>query len=122
MTSTAVLPRSRPHVDEQAFRALVALIEANPHRYNEGCWLATAADGGTVMCLASMICHVGDLPVERLMSEDPTGESVTQAARGLLGLTSHQAQQLFGLPVDTTVDTLKTAITQILGITFGTQP
>ncbi len=117
-----MLPRPRLNLQEQAICSLVELIETNPDRYNEGLWFGTAHDGGTAMCLASLVCLQANLPVERLMAEDPTGESVTEAARGLLGLDRHQAQRLFDLPVDTTVDTLKAVIARVLGITFGSHP
>lgn len=97
---------------------MINLIQANPTRYNEGVWLSTTLDGGTSMCFATLACSLAHLPVERLLCEDPTGDSIQDAARGLLGLTEDQASRLFDLPVDTTVDTLKDAITAVLGIEF----
>lgn len=103
-------------VNVDAIRAVVAMIELNPQRWNQTVLMTWRPDGNHAYCFAGWTLVLAGHTPESLQQL----RSFRAPAQELLGLTRDQAHDLFFyFPPGATVAELKDRITSVTGVTFG---
>jgi hypothetical protein len=83
-------PLGRPTLNVFALRAVLMWIERNPHLWDQNQYLGSSGR----MCLAGWTCVLaGHNVAAMLVHQGPP--AVFEVARGILGLSRHQAAMLF---------------------------
>jgi hypothetical protein len=121
-------------INEDLIRRVVAAIEAQPHKWDQGQFVGGAAwngadpsECGTTFCFAGWALHLENRlafdSAVGLVALDAHGKPrpFDVAARDLLGLTEHQAERLFYFVTsdgdeDVTLDELKGRIFAVTGV------
>lgn len=117
MLGLAAPPPPSSTINATAIRRVVAAIEAQPTRWDQGRYLGSGT-AGSVLCFAGWTCFLAGYNVEQMLQADPRcGRIVLRTARTLLGLSPSQAGALFSDRA-LTLTQFKTVITAVTGVTF----